>query len=124
MSRKTTDTLMAVCLALFLFAASRSAHALLYCYNGDVSPPVQMEWFNGKFFYYGLDQGTVQNPGPSLLPPFGAQFYCYANGGELAYIMQKLPDVRQRVGASVGPTKGSTIVFWTGDEARWIWNNL
>lgn len=111
-------------LALLLLSAPASA--LLYCYNGDTSPPTQMEWANGKFTFYDPAEQPLHNPGPTLTQEPFTQFFCYANGSELAYIAQNLPDLRVRApkANAIGPTKGYGTVFWTGDEARWLWNNL
>ena len=115
-------------LAPLLFLLSINAHAELFCYNGHLS--TGMDWLNGNFTYTNASNDVIKPLGADIDPmgtpnPF-ASVYCWANGAELTYIEQHLPDVRMRVRAnSIQPwQEGNQTVYWTDGDAMYIWNNL
>ncbi len=81
-----------------LLAASAPASAELYC-NNDQNQ--QVEW-------------TLGEPVP-YADTYQTSFYCWANGQELAFIRSKFTNVRM---------SSYSLVFWVGDDAVFIYDNL
>jgi|SRR5271166_2181196 len=107
-------------LAIALLALSAPASATLFCYDTAVGG---LEWNAGQFVYTDLQGHVRSNPGPQLLPSFGEVIYCWADGPELTYVDKNL-GLRFRVASKSLQPGGSVIVYWTGDDARYLWNNL
>lgn len=135
-----TVKIVAVCMLFFVagvFYCSK-AHAILFCYDGHSQ--TGMEWLNGTFTYTnGGDK--IEPPAGLDIDPSGAadpwgSVYCYANSAELLYVYENFPDLSYpkvtvaRGGtptfrASIQPwNKGNTTVYWTGDQAVFLWNHL
>jgi hypothetical protein len=81
-----------------LLAASAPASAELYC-NNDQNQ--QVEWTLGEQVPY-VDTNDVG-------------FYCWANGQELTFIKSKFTNIRM---------SSYSLVFWVGDDATFIYDNL
>src|SRR5208282_254993 len=121
-------------LAIALLALSAPASATLFCYNGDTG--TGMEWNAGVFIYTNQNVSppvVIKNPGPVLETDAFTFAYCWANGPELTYLVTNLPDLRYPE-VTTSHSGGTTIrkslqhpdgtVYWTGQEAIWLMNNL
>jgi len=110
------------------------AHATLFCYNGDTG--TGMEWNAGVFIYTNQNVSppvVIKNPGPVLETDAFTFAYCWANGPELTYLVTNLPDLRYPE-VTTSHSGGTTIrkslqhpdgtVYWEGQEAIWLMNNL
>lgn len=112
---------MKTALAIIAVLISAQAHALLFCYDSQTD--IGMEWIYGKVTYTDdLTGKQVANPGPNLVPDQYEFRYCYANGTELAYVQKNMPAMLNNAKPSVQDNYGT--VYWTGDQALFIENNL
>jgi hypothetical protein len=120
--------------ALAICTAATQADAVLFCYNS--SNNIGMEWSQGKFLYteqVGDILLSVPNPGPQLQVDVAFNpVYCWADGPELTYLAENLPDLRypaittsKKGVVTVRPSlQNGAIAYFTGDDALYIINNL
>ena len=121
-------------LSALLLTYSMHAGATLFCFNGDSGTGI--EWNAGVFTYTNQHVSppvVINNPGPALETDAFTVAYCWANGPELTYLVTNLPDLRYPA-VTTSHSGGTTIrkslqhpdgtVFWTGQEAIWLMNNL
>jgi hypothetical protein len=101
-------------LAIIAVLIVAPAQATLFCY--DEQSATGFEWNAGQFYETKYDPHTGW-----LQLDVDQKSYCWANGPELGYIESHFSGLPLRINKAMD---GNPTVYWTGESAEFLLDNL